>query len=146
MKRTLLLSLTVLLISTGMLSQSFPAPPAPTQNSRPDEITSAFAGNAVKTSKADKSFWEWNIPALAMNAADLAQTAQCLAAKTCVEQNPLLGANPSMPRLFGTSLPVFAAQLGFAYYMKKSNHPWRFIPAATTVTHAIAIGMSLAAR
>ena len=146
MKRACLLALAFLLLTTVIFAQNFPAPPSAPRNSHPDEISSAFASNAVKTTAADKSFWKWNAPALAMNAADLAQTAQCLVAKTCVEQNPLLGMNPSMARLFGTSLPVFAAQLGFCYYMKKSDHPWRFIPATSTVTHAIAIGMSFAAR
>jgi len=144
--RTCLIAVATLVVCSSLSAQSFPSPPQPANHSSTDEITREFANDAVKTRVGDASFWGWNAPALAMSGTDLALTAQCLAAKTCVEQNPLLGAYPSMPRLFGTSLPLIAAELGFSYYMKKSRHPWRVFPALNTATHAIAIGMSLAAR
>src|SRR5947209_20467415 len=98
MVRAYLLPLAILLSASHLLAHDFPAPPVAPQNSH-DEITNAFAATALmppRPAVADKAFWQWNTPSLAMNAADLAQTAQCLVAKECVEQNPLLGANPSM--------------------------------------------------
>lgn len=152
MKLAVLLFATTLSLASTALAQAFPAPPKSSSEAglATDQITIAFANDSIAQNGvnkvADKKFWMWNTPALAANAADLAQTAQCLLAQTCVEQNPLLGSNPSMARLFGTSLPVFAGELGFSYYMKKSGHNWKAIPALSAVTHVVAVGTSLAAR
>lgn len=145
MKSSLVLA-AALLLSVACFGQAFPAPPSPAQSADSDQITSQFASDAVQPKTADHSFWKLNGMSAALTAGDLAQTAQCLLAKICVEHNPLFGANPGMARLFGTSVPMLAAQIGVSYYMKKSGRTWKAVPVVGSISHAAGIASGLGIR
>src|SRR5581483_11680394 len=95
-----------------------------------DVIDEAFKADAVVPAKDDtRAFWKWNALVGASMAYDVSITGHCLAVGACHEMNPLLGSNPSMARLWGSSVPMLAGQIALTYYLRKhhDNH-WRRVP------------------
>jgi len=56
-----------------------------------------------------------------------------------MEANPLLGRNPSLTRLLGLNIPLYAFSLWAEYEVKKDNKSqwWVLIPIAGTAAHGI---------
>jgi len=86
---------------------------------------------------------EWLILAVASSTlmvADIERAQHCLAARTCVEGNPLFGPGPSRARMYGIAVPIaVAAQYAGWKFRKKKKWYW-WVPQAISIgSHTVGL-------